>query len=41
MGKTKVRVLVRSWGLSPMPDMLTVDADEGVSEASFQVRMMR
>ena len=38
MGKLKVHVAVRTWGLPAMLDTLTVDVEDGVSEGSFKVR---
>ena len=40
MGKLKVHVAVRTWGLPAMLDTLTVDVEDGVSEGSFKVRMV-
>lgn len=40
MGKLKVHVAVRTWGLPAMLDTLTMDVEDGVSEGSFKVRMV-
>ena len=40
MGKLKVHVAVRTWGLPAMLDTLMVDVEDGVSEGSFKVSMV-
>ena len=40
MGKLKVHVAVRTWGLPAMLDTLTVDVEDGISEGPFKVRVV-